>query len=413
MSGTVIWSSVAGLTFEQAKAVAAAKGGFLFNDSGNSIQGWIENETAPDSSDDGKRLWVGAELINGVWRWPDGSIIDRLRFGDESVNFDNDPSNDAGPVLWNYGLLRSRDEPQYFNNPSEFVSEGYVMEYQTDRVVGTEEHDIVLAPGGAKSIHLMGGYDIVRSGYAPLIDLGSGNDYFEYDMQGLEARTVTLIDGEGNDFVYSIDGVVVKATLDGDNDEFWAEQVTYGTAKQAIVGSYGGLRSNEIGLDAVLAKQVTLGSGDDRVEGFNIIIGGAGNDILTPFERGEGGSGNDTLISVAGYRADLKGQEGDDILKFFGEAKASGGTGSDRFEFHAASKVTINDLGAEDHIDLARLFDGFEGTVSDAFAQGYLKSTVSKGYTYVSYDANGGADGLTDLITLKGVFHDVADYLII
>lgn len=392
--------------------MAAAKGGALFNDAGATVKSAVDGHRGPTSADEFARLWVGAELINGIWKWPDGSLIPTDNFGDESVNHDSDPSNDAGPVLLYDGLLRSADET-VFNNNGGFVSDGYVMEYQTDRVIGTDTRDIVLNPGGATYINLMGGYDTIKTGYVPLIDLGSGNDYFEYDMQGLEARTVTLIDGEGNDFVYSIDGVVVKATLDGDNDEFWAEQVTYGTAQQAIVGSYGGLRSNEIGLDGVLAKQVTLGSGDDRVEGFNIIIGGAGNDILTPFERGEGGSGNDTLISVAGYRADLKGQEGDDILKFFGEAKASGGTGSDLFEFHAASKVTINDLGAGDHIDLSRLFDGFEGTVSDAFAQGYLKSTVSKGYTYVSYDANGGADGLTDLITLKGVYHDVADYLII
>lgn len=416
MSGTVIWSSVAGLTFEQAKAVAAAKGGQLFKDSnsGSEIEAAIDSGRGTNSGDEYKRLWVGAELIDGVWQWPDGSLIPTTKFGDESVNHDSDPSNDAGPVLLYSGELRSADET-VFNGNGGFVSDGYVMEYQTDRVIGTEERDIVLQAGTASYIDLRGGDDaMVVSGVSALVvDLGSGNDLFEVDVPGTSTRRLTIIDGDGTDVVSGGAGSLIRASLDGDDDYFLVQEATYGAATRDIFGRNNVLSSAEIGADNVNAKQVTLGSGSDDVSGYDILIGGAGNDTLKAYERAEGGIGNDTLISVAGYRADLKGQEGDDTLQFFGDAKASGGIGADVFEFHAAGKVTINDLNTGDHIDLTRLFAGFEGGASEAFDQGYLKSTVSKGYTYIQFDQNGGGDNFTDLITLKGIFADVTDYLII
>lgn len=428
--GLIVWSNVPGLSFNQAKAEAAAKSGVLLNDGSYDSIVWnaTKGDAVPDSADTFKKLWVGAELIDGVWRWPNGDIIPTIKFGEESINSDGDPTNDAGPVLLYAGFLRAESDPVLRGN-GPFVADGYVMEHLTNRVIGTDYRDIVIGSGeyavtpvGPSSyMDLAGGDDIIniRSVPASTVNLGSGNDFLQFEMGwGVSSRAFTVIDGTGSDTVSGAGGVVVRATKDGESDEFSVQEVSYAQATKSIINGYLAgdpisFSSEEYGKDTLNVHQVTLGSGDDKVGHVNIIIGGAGNDILTPFERGEGGSGNDTLISVAGYRADLKGQEGDDILKFFGEAKASGGTGSDLFEFHAASKVTINDLGAGDHIDLSRLFDGFEGTVSDAFAQGYLKSTVSKGYTYVSYDANGGADGLTDLITLKGVYHDVADYLII
>jgi len=156
------------------------------------------------------------------------------------------------------------------------------------------------------------------------------------------------------------------------------------------------------------SRRFVGGSGNDTISGFQRIQGGAGNDILTPGARAEGGDGNDTLIANSSQRVDLRGEAGDDTLQFFTGATVSGGSGNDHFIFEAVAATTINDLSAGDVIDLSALLDG---SVSDAFAQGYLTSTISKGYTYCSIDRDGGGDDYTLLVTLKGQFTDISSFL--
>lgn len=385
------------MNFATAKAlVAAVNGKFEYEHIQWDFEGYPRRFDASIEFDG--RTWTGIERIGSHW-FNQGVPISKPAFS--LPDWEPDPDgNGPNVAAMHADSLRflSATKDDYFMLAYSYEGPAVGTPFSDGFIYGA------YAPNGLK---LGAGDDVVWGGTVGKVDGGDGDD-----LIWVETAT-DVVDGTGYDTV--ITSGKITPTLDGGDDALlWGWSISYAGAKAGIVNSGQGLYSIELGLDRdVQANQITLGSGDDVVSGYNVLIGGAGNDTLTPFERGEGGAGNDTLIALAGYRADLKGQDGDDILKFFGDAKASGGAGADLFEFHAPSRVTINDLGMGDHIDLSRLFDGFEGSVSDAFAQGYLKSTVSKGYTYVSYDGNGGADGLTDLVTLKGVFHDVSDYLII
>jgi Ca2+-binding RTX toxin-like protein len=173
----------------------------------------------------------------------------------------------------------------------------------------------------------------------------------------------------------------------------------------------GKVRSLEVGVDAIEGYQLIGGSGNDTLMNFSRITGGRGNDNITPWSYGSGGDGNDTLIageSPSG-KVTLLGDAGADTFIFrAGVAEATGGAGVDRFVFEAVMPVKINDLQAGEVIDLTALLDV---SVSDAFAGGYLKQTVLKGYTYLSIDLDGGGNDYQDLATVKGVF-GLADYIL-
>lgn len=419
-----IWSNVAGLTYEQAKAAAAARGGRLITDVSNdpnasyvsAIRQWVYDEKTPSDDDKYMNLWVGAEITSDGWRWSDGTAIAKDRFQEETVNADNDPTNDVGPVISYAGTLYPLS--QLPPDSPAFVSHGYVMDYMSSSVTGTESADYVLALGQNVSVKLLGGDDTIHYAITSgTIDLGSGQDQAFFDDQpgGLP---LTIIDGGGSDTVSTVYGTI-KASLDGDDDfELLAlyGKVSYEKATQDISNESGYLSSAQIGNDNVQTQHLILGSGNDTVSGYDVITGGAGNDRLSAYVKAEGGKGNDTLIAdaVAGgedrVAIKLLGEDGNDTLIFRAKAEATGGAGADKFVFEAAVKATINDLGSTDRIDLSALLGDM--SVSEARAGGYFTTSVSKGYTYGRFDADGGADGFTDLFTIKGVFSNIDQYII-
>lgn len=389
----------AGVTWEQALALATKAGGVLLTDKTPIEDYWLKQ--LADQTDDifyEYAQWTSAHHTSAGWVWGDGSAVDKAKFGEGDVNGDDDPSNDSAYVALENSSLRAVVNPVY----------SFLV---FDAVTGTEFSDHFL---GSAPTKMLGGDDSFSGYGSGTIDGGAGDDaivLLENDP------SVSVIDGLGRDYVEIQTGGVIKATLDGANDELWAEtgRVTYGAATtditvDAIFGvGYGIVRGVQTGTDDVRANEFVAGSGNDHLAGFNRIQGGAGNDYIEARYFAEGGAGNDTLVARSDQRVDMRGGDGADTLIFYSGGSVSGGAGADTFVFQEAAQVTINDLQVGDHIDLSALLPG---TIGEAFGDDFLRVTFSKGYTYVEYDSDGGADHFMPLIGLKGYFPDVADYLI-
>lgn len=389
-----------GLSWLDARAVAKSVGGQLSDSI--PIPSNLPRSYGVDYVPD---VWTSLHRTSTGWVSGDGTpAADPFLDG---VDGDGDPNNDA---LYAY-FHRSSDDngelrPGYASDGASFV-----ISYSGD-VTGTEFDDGFLTglDAGSKTAKLLGGADYVFGSVAGTIDGGAGDDLFLLDNQGTSA---TIIDGAGRDTISMYQGVI-KASLDGEDDyEFnvLLGRVSYENAKMGITNVDGYLYSPEIGRDSlVITPQLNLGAGDDKVSGYNILIGGAGNDELTPYQRAEGGKGNDTLIANSAERVDLRGEDGNDILIFYTEASVSGGKGADKFVFKEDVQVTINDLGAGDKIDLGALI---KIPITDALEDGFLKISQKGGYTYGYLDANGGGDQFTELFALKGNYAaTIGDYLI-
>lgn len=414
-----IWTNVAGLTYQQAKAAASAKGGVLITDVGgmygSKIEQWASDGLTPSDNNRYNPVWVGAERGTDDWRWSDGSVIEKSRFVYDDVNADDDPSNDSQEVIAYGGQLYSFDPSRPWPGPGQTlqeVSTGYIMDYLTANVVGSDKADwVVDVRANVTSMKLLGGDDrmFARANIKNL-DLGAGNDDVIIDNFDSGAYS-TVVDGEGSDQVTVALGEI-RASPDGDNDYYYAPKVSYDSATVDIVVSRGTASSSEIGYDYVDTQNLTLGSGNDTAAGYNIINGGRGDDTLTPMKRAEGGRGNDTLI--AEYvpetgRVKLLGQEGDDTFVIRANAELTGGAGSDLYIFESVGKTTINDLMSGDRIDLSTLLGDLSPT--EARNEGFFSSSVSNGYTYGYIDLDGGGDNFVEVFALKGVI-DPYGYLI-
>lgn len=205
---------------------------------------------------------------------------------------------------------------------------------------------------------------------------------------------------------------VIKAVLDQTNDVFIVPlgHVSYARATQPIIVTDRGVWGEQIGLDQVVATQLQGGSGDDVLWGYDRLIGGAGNDTITASHFASGGVGDDLLITDnSGARVRLLGDAGDDTFIIRYAAEVTGGAGRDTFKFEGDGWGTINDLSPGDRIDLT----GLIAPSIDNPWNGYLMTEIAGGYTTLWFDPDGGGDAYASLITLKGVFTDLGDYLLI
>ena len=229
----------------------------------------------------------------------------------------------------------------------------------------------------------------------------------------LAPLTLTNIDTDtkGSDSIDLPYGVI-KAVLDSADDVFVVPfgHVSYVRATHPIVVTERGVWSQQTGLDWVVATQLQGGSGDDVLWGFDRLIGGAGDDTLTAGHFASGGAGDDLLITDnSGARVRLLGDEGDDTFIIRYAAEVTGGSGRDTFKFEGDGWGTINDLSPGDKIDLTDLIS----PAVDNPWNGYLMTEISGGYTTLWFDPDGGGDAYAALITLKGVFTSLGDYLLV
>jgi len=409
--GTLNWVQVGrSLTWQEAASIAGSVSGTLYDDLTLPADKFMSRlaQAGPKNDANEDPAWVGAHHVAGGWAWSNGSAVAIAKFAPGSVNADADPGNDSAYVaLEDNVLVDATDRPVA----------SFIMEQSGSSISGTAYADWYIL-GGATSGHtikMMAGDDVYTdfndSGFGPFVgggtvDGGSGNDVIDIEGDGFS----TAIDGTGHDIVLLANGLL-KATSDGESDVFQvsAGRVSYASAKQDIVATPGSVFSTEIGHDEVYTPELVGGSGNDTISGFLRIQGGNGNDTLAPIERAEGGNGNDILIANSPSRVDLRGEAGDDTLMFYTGASVSGGAGNDHFVFKQVAPVTINDLTRGDTIDLSALLDV---SVHDAFSQGYLQTAAAGGYTSLLYDEDGGGDDLALLLSVKGVYSSLGDFIV-
>ncbi|AUH66670.1 cadherin-like domain-containing protein [Paracoccus zhejiangensis] len=177
-----------------------------------------------------------------------------------------------------------------------------------DRLVGGSGDDLLLGGAGQDLLQGGAGKDRLAGGAgADTIEGGAGDDHVIGDLDAVADR---MEGGEGSDvldYSQASDDLLIDATE--------------GTASSAEIG-------------------------DDRIAGFETILGGAGDDQIrgsADGERLDGAGGEDTLLGEAG--ADLLlGGDGDDWL--------AGGAGADTIEAGAGDDHVIADAdGAADLIE--------------------------------------------------------------
>ncbi|WP_144186157.1 Ig-like domain-containing protein [Elioraea rosea] len=177
-------------------------------------------------------------------------------------------------------------------------------------------------------------------------------------------RTVTVTDTGGNNTLRAGESVLTRlAVTMGDGDDL----VEGGANRDAILAGGGNNVLRGFGGDDVLAA----GAGDDTIEG------GAGDDVINAgsgLNRVDGGAGNDRITSGAGDD-EIDGGAGDDVIHAgAGANRVSGGEGHDR----------IVTLGGDDVID--------GGAGDDEIAPGAGDDTVDGGAGDDTIDAGEGND---------------------
>lgn len=413
----IIWTHMdRNLGWEEAHYIVSAAGGSLFKDEyGYDIIDVLAEES--DTEIDETANWIGAHNTAFGWRWMDGTVVSPSKFDPSSVNGDADPSNDTAFVTASSMVLSAESRDEVHSFLWEVVDSNLIK--------GTAYDDTFInttaRPG--QTIRMLGGNDFLNDHGVDTdgltgggtIDAGDGDDYVGLTGPG----ATNIIDGNGSDIIFFSDGVV-RASLDGDNDFFFAElkgRVSYDNATIGLVADGLTVSSFEVGVDEVSTRELIGGKGNDILSGYERITGGHGDDTISPglvansaeLLFGYGGTGNDTLIADGRAKVTLLGEAGNDTFVFRSLAEATGGAGVDRYVFERGGVAKIGDLKAGEIVDLSALLDG---SVADAFAGGYLQASHAGGYTYLQIDADGGGDQLLAMLTVKGVV-PIADYLFI
>lgn len=376
-------------------------------------------EASPQDNINESSFWVGAHRVGSNWVWIDGTIVDPSYFNPTELNTDSDPSNDSADVYYGGSL----DDP---SAPFRDAPRGLILEYFGNSITGTNYTDWFTSGGAGpgKTVKLRGGDDfyVDSSDSFPntpgggTVDGGSGNDaILVYSGTGS-----TALDGDGQDYVEVYNGQI-KASADGDDDVFVAPKVAYETAKQGMIVDGSIVSSSEIGTDEMRGVFTTnerllyTGEGADNVirwDGTKVYTRGGDDRAFVGSENGgarwvDGGAGNDEL--TAGHAGGtLIGGTGNDTLRLSGwdgafKVEMTGGAGVDTFQFGffeggQSTKPIINDFAAkgtvQDILDL-RSYQLEADSVEDAFADGLISISSSKGYTTMEIEGTGYSSDLT------------------
>jgi hypothetical protein len=435
-----IWSRVSGLTWDQARFMAERSGGQLIKDEGvgaaSRFDGWT-TELDPNSVLLGYELdyvpvWIGAQKVDGVWQWLDGTEVAAEKFGSEAAAqvmgaVSSTTADGSASALCLDGTLTA---PATAAPTSEG---GFIADYSQRSVTGTNGGDVVLdLAAGVSSLNLLGGDDAVFATNAPkVLNAGAGND--SVNLLNGRGESSIVYDGHGSD-VISVQKGEIRAALDGDDDILIAPKVTYEGASAPILAEGNYVTSEEIGTDELGwgTKELYLGSGNDRVSyaavekvytragddfisigsengGNRWVDAGAGDDWILAGHAGGtliGGAGNDTLVLSGwdGYhKVEMTGGSGADLFKFTPMPEHSAGMSPIIHDFSANGAV-------QDSLDLSA-FDLGE-TVAEALGSGRLNISQANGYTYLAIAEAEYYNALT--VTLKGnLLLDIQDNLVL
>jgi Ca2+-binding RTX toxin-like protein len=135
--------------------------------------------------------------------------------------------------------------------------------------------------------------------------------------------------------------------------------------------------------------------------GADTITGGSGIDII------KGGDGNDILNGGAGNDS-IQGNGGNDvIIGGLGADTLKGGDGADTFVWTSLAEAgdIVQDIRAQDRIDVSAILPGFAGGAREAFALGYIRLVQTGADVRLDIDLDGsaGSAGWTALATFQNV----------
>lgn len=255
--------------------------------------------------------------------------------------------------------------------------------------VGAADVRVNLATGtatGAGADTLAGFEDVVTD---------AGNDSLTGD-----ALNNLLVSGGGQDTVDggggddTVDGGPGNDSLDGGTG---IDRLSYELATSAVTVSL-----------ALAGVQATGGGGNDRIAGFEVLVGSAFGDTLAGSATADnliGGAGNDSLTGGAGNDT-LAGDAGDDTL--------NGGSDSDVASYAglaAAVTVDLNIVGDQDTraggIDRLISIEGVIGTVFNDALTGTAGANLLSGG--VGFDVLIAGDGNDTVLGGAGSFSDTLD----
>lgn len=279
-----------------------------------------------------------------------------------------------------------------------------------DSLLGGSGNDVLYGEAGDDMLYGDAGDDL----YA----YSGGMDYI-FDTAG-GTDTLLITGGKTvNDITMSDDGTSLKLTLNPGVDEvtlqyhlndplYRIETISFEDGFRASLANTGGwiwgTNSAQTLTGTASADVIVARGGNDTVRG------GSGNDLI------HGGSGDDTLYGgndideiLGGIGNDvIYGEAGNDrLIGGAGLNKLSGGTGSDTFVFQKANAFDTPDeildfkTSEGDKLDIADILD-LHNPLTDAIA-GFVRITETGTNSFLSIDADGGANNFVTIAQLTGV----------
>lgn len=330
--------------------------------------------------------------------------------------------------------------PQYLGNAGDTLNTSSTTgDYHLNMSIDNVEGTIGFTAATVNEVTTLPGNDTLNG--------DSGNDTL-YGLSGND----TLNGGTGDDKLYGGNGDDILNGGDGNDQHFGgtgddimqgnpgADAYTFGDGMDTLDYSgspssvlidltagtgTGPIDSFSTGDTYLDTPEIVVGSAfDDGITGnalANTFFGGDGGDLLTGLAGNDylnGDAGNDILIgddllNVATTGNDLLlGGEGDDrLIGGPGSDILSGGSGQDTFVYNNAGDagdgsehIMDFSLDENDKIDVSSLLTSFGlADHSTAFSAGYLQTISSGNDTILQFDADGGGDNFTTLVTLDNL----------
>lgn len=294
--------------------------------------------------------------------------------GDDILHFSIDAQFGKGWGAWNVGSPTTLGTQEIISVKNKNESYDYFIGGDgTDTLLMTCGHDALFLDGAIIPRHadLSVGARIVG---IEIIDAGDGNDVVDLTSDQYAYGDVTILGGDGNDYLWSSSGVDHLYGDDG-NDQLYADD-----GDDFLYGGNGN--------DVLLA-----GNGNDRLEGDQ------GNDTL------KGDVGNDMLLGGQG-NDDIRGGTGNDlIVGGEGNDKLYGDAGADTFLYQSQSEGNDKIYGFEkgvgkDIVNITDILEGFDSLTSDIDA--FVKLHNSGGNVQLKINNDGHGNDFQTLATFVG-----------
>jgi Ca2+-binding RTX toxin-like protein len=248
-----------------------------------------------------------------------------------------------------------------------------------DHMIGGTGNDVMFGMAGNDTMDGVDGSDRMWGNTGnDVMHGGAGND----ELHGGSGND-TMFDGDGNDVVQGNSGDDMVVAGEGDdvyqgNSGF--DTIDFSNSRQAM--------------NVNLSKDTAVGMGNDKLTGFEKVVGSDFNDVMVGSKNADaivGGDGNDTIRGLGGADTLTGGKGGDSFVWL---AKDLGGGVDVVTDFSVAERDVLDlskALQSKNHsVDNVRLTDGSDGTMV----------SVKVGESFVDVALLSGAHGLVDAASL-------------